>query len=144
MVSHGGLSNVPADPLLVSGHQYSRGTGNWEEDVDAQFERNAPENWYQVHGHRNRAQVPLLASDRSFNLEASVELGGYLRDLRLGQAGFTPIQIKNRSFVPYRQRLRDWTKVVPDWMKRQDDGGLIADRVALLFVLKSRIPQFIF
>lgn len=124
MVSHGGLSDVPADPVILPGHMYSRGTGYWNDSVDEQFERNAPEGWYQVHGHRNSQRVPLRADARSFNLEASVEFGGHLRAVVLDENGFTPVEVRNRVYIPFRDRVSRRTVATPEWMRREDDGGL--------------------
>ncbi|MEZ4252557.1 MAG: metallophosphoesterase [Polyangiales bacterium] len=92
MACHAGMSTVPSEPARVSSHQWSRGTGPYEEPVDAQFDAHAPTGWFQVHGHRNHGDVPTIASPRSFNLEGRVEHGGVLRALRLevGLEGLAP------------------------------------------------------
>ncbi|MCB9635826.1 MAG: metallophosphoesterase [Sandaracinus sp.] len=92
MACHAGMSTVPSEPVRVSSHQWSRGTGPYEEPVDAQFDAQAPAGWFQVHGHRNHGDVPTIASPRSFNLEGRVEHGGVLRALRLevGAEGLAP------------------------------------------------------
>jgi len=83
LACHAGMSTVPAKPAWISSHQWARGTGPYEEPVDAQFDAQAPAGWMQVHGHRNHGDVPTLAARRSFNLEGRVEHGGELRALRL-------------------------------------------------------------
>lgn len=104
MVCHAGLANVPDRFELISQSQYSRGTGNYDDPVDEQFFRQAPDNWIQVHGHRNPHMVPIRANAKSFNLEDSVEFGGNLRAVVLDENGWTPISIRNRVFMPMRQR----------------------------------------
>lgn len=105
MVSHAGLSTVPERPELISLRQYSRGTGFWEDPVDEQFERNAPEGWTQIHGHRNHGQVDVQATERSFNLEGAVEFGGCLRTATLKPDGWTARVYRNPVFRPIRERL---------------------------------------
>lgn len=83
LACHAGMSTVPSRPVWISTHQWGRGTGPYEEPVDAQFDAQAPPGWMQVHGHRNHRDLPTLASRRSFNLEGRVEHGGELRSLRL-------------------------------------------------------------
>ena len=104
MVTHAGLATVPERFAEVSLHQYSRGTGNYEDPVDQQFERYAPKDWCQVHGHRNHRADLVQATSRSFNLEDSVEHGGHLRCVTLGANGWTPAQYRNTVFAPARAR----------------------------------------
>lgn len=123
MVTHGGLSTIPQYPVFISSHQYSHGTGYWKDPVDSQFENQAPEGWYQVHGHRNHGNVKLTKDRRSFNLEDSVEFGGCLRALRLNEDGFHPIQIRNPNYVPLRNR-QNTRYVLPSWIKNDDEKGI--------------------
>lgn len=127
-VCHAGLSTVPERLADISLHQYSRGTGQWSDPVDQQFERYAPEGWIQVHGHRNHGGVPVLATARSFNLEDAVEKGGYLRTVTLDAQGWTPNRYLNVTFVPVRQQLPpkplpviDLGQEPPTWMERSSE-----------------------
>ena len=148
LVCHAGLSTVPERLAAISSHQYSRGTGHWQDPVDAQFHRNAPPGWFQVHGHRNHGGVAVQASPRSFNLEDSVEHGGHLRTVTLDEQGWTGGEFRNRRFVSARQRRQDrrmerqlnrpipppaLADVPPAWMERpsetrMDDTTLAAMR----------------
>jgi len=103
LVTHGGLSAMPARPELVSSRQCTHGTGYWEAPVDATFDRNTAGNVYQVHGHRNYQRVPIQASERSFNLEDAVEFGGNLRTALLNEHGWTTAAYRNRVFRPRRE-----------------------------------------
>ena len=123
MATHAGLSTVPEHPWMVPSSQCARGTGHYEDDVDSQFERNAPAGWVQVHGHRNYHQLPVQATPRSFNLESSVEAGGQIRGLAVDRGGMHPIEITNRIFRPFRNRRHHRMTIVPPWMVRPDDGG---------------------
>ena len=132
MACHAGLSNVPAYFALISSHQWARGTGHWQDPVDHQFQRNSPEDWTQVHGHRNHGAESIQATKRSFNLEDAVEYGGHLRTATLGENGWTTAQYRNDVFMPSRQRkLRGASKknaspvpladVPPAWMNRDSE-----------------------
>ena len=99
MVTHAGLPTVPVAPELVSSRQYSKGTGFWSDPIDEQFERNAPSDWVQVHGHRNHNWQEIQATPRSFNLENQVEFGGRLRWASLDQNGWTTGSNKNEVYM---------------------------------------------
>lgn len=81
LVSHGGLTSMPEPDRLafVPSSQLIKGVGPHDFDVDSIFAANTPEGVIQVHGHRNEHNRPVLAAERSFNLEGRVEFGGYLR-----------------------------------------------------------------
>lgn len=99
MVTHAGLPTVPQHPELISSRQYSKGTGFWSDPIDEQFERNAPLDWIQVHGHRNHNWQEIQATPRSFNLENQVEFGGRLRWATLNQNGWTTGSNKNEVYM---------------------------------------------
>jgi hypothetical protein len=99
MVTHAGLPTVPQNPELISSRQYSKGTGFWSDPIDEQFERNAPLDWVQVHGHRNHNWQEIQATPRSFNLENQVEFGGRLRWATLDQNGWTTGSNKNEVYM---------------------------------------------
>ncbi len=123
MVTHAGLSTVPHTPWMVSSRQCSHGTGRYADPVDEQFDRHAPEGWVQVHGHRNPGALPVQASPRSFNLEASVEFGGQLRAAVLDDGGWHVHEIANRVFAPFSTRRHRKMTIVPPWMAREGEGG---------------------
>lgn len=125
LVTHAGLGAFPEKPHLISLRQFSRGTGYWSDPVDQQFERNSVSG-FQVHGHRNHGGVPVRATERSFNLEDSVEFGGNLRTCTLDASGWSVAKYRNGVFRSMRERLplekkvgqsriRERT-VVPGWM----------------------------
>lgn len=130
-VNHAGLSTLPGDPWRVSLEQYSRGTGNWSDDVDSQYAANV-HGVFQVHGHRNEKGVAIRATSLSFNLEDSVEFGGHLRTCTLTEDGWQTKGYKNRVFRPLAVRLAletinnpadNRTKVrkrYPDWIIKQE------------------------
>lgn len=103
---HAGLPTVPGAPELIPARACWKGTGNYDDPVDDQFTRNAPQGWYQVHGHRNpRLRGIAEPGSRSFNLERQVEFGGELAVLEHDVDGFTPVTVRNRKFAPYRMRM---------------------------------------
>ncbi len=99
LVSHGGISTLPAQLKFVSADQYIRGAGNYGEvgAVDDAFAATTPPDTYQIHGHRNQQNHPLQPNDRCFNLEGKVEFGGELRVVQLSAGGFEPVEISNQS-----------------------------------------------
>lgn len=107
MVTHAGLPTVPAHPELISSKQYSRGTGFWSDPIDEQFERNAPSDWVQVHGHRNHNWQEIQATPRSFNLENQVEFGGRLRWATLDNTGWSVGSNKNEVYMIPEQDKKD-------------------------------------
>lgn len=89
LVTHAGLSRVPENLTFVATDQMIRGVGNYNdfEAVANSFVENTPQNFYQIHGHRNTKNVPTQANERVFNLEGRVEFGGQLRCVQLLEDG---------------------------------------------------------
>lgn len=136
MVSHAGLSTVPENPVLISSKQYKKGTGSYDFPVDVQFNENVKEegkkafdgsplsSWYQVHGHRNHGDIPVVYGN-SINLEGGVEFGGLLKMAALEYSNgykWIPIELKNRVYKPFRERdLKMDDHIIPKWM--EDKNG---------------------
>lgn len=130
-VNHAGLSTLPREPWRVSLDQYSRGTGSWSDDVDAQYASRV-DGVYQVHGHRNDRHAPIRANSLSFNLEDSVEHGGCLRTCTLDRDGWTTRAHRNWVFRPLAARIAlenirnpadnrlKARKRYPDWITKQE------------------------
>lgn len=103
IVSHGGYASLPKEPLFLSTDENNYGYGGYEVDVDTLFTNNESNNtWYQIHGHRNTQDHPIIATNKSFNLEGSVEFGEDLRIVSVKKDNkkvvITPISIKNEYF----------------------------------------------
>lgn len=125
MVTHAGLSTIPAHPWMVSLHQLTHGTGAFQDNVDAQFERNTGPGYFQVHGHRNSGLLPIMATERSFNLESSIENGGHLSGLVLDETGWTPARVRSRIFRPLRERSRPRPEyLTPPWIRNGAEGDI--------------------
>ena len=107
LVTHGGLSCLPENLTLVSTMQMIKGVGGYNdyEQVENNFTANTAANCYQIHAHRNTKHLPIIANERNFNLEGSVEFGGDLRVLRLTPDGNEPVCIHNTIYRPPEERV---------------------------------------
>lgn len=101
LCSHGGLSTIPENLLYVSAKELIRGTGNYNDNIDEAFTKNVLEkrNLYQIHGHRNNMLLDTISTERSFNLNDTIEYGGSLRIVTLTKYGFVPFSIKNNDIA---------------------------------------------
>lgn len=99
-VTHAGLSKIPENLSFVATDQMIRGVGNYDdfEKVADTFSKIMPDNCYQIHGHRNTKNVPIMVNDRVFNLEGQVEFGGCLRCVQVDKNGIHTFEIKNDVF----------------------------------------------
>lgn len=100
LVTHGGLSCIPENLTLVSTENMIKGAGRFSETeiVDEAFCLSTDENTYQIHGHRNTDYAPCQSTERTFNLENSVEFGGNMRAVQLSKDGFKIIETPNPVF----------------------------------------------
>ena len=100
LVTHAGLSTVPNNLSFVATDQMIHGVGNYNdfEKMAETYLNTTPENYYQVHGHRNTKQLPIQVNDKVFNLEGQVEFGGYLRCVQIDKNGIHTIEVKNEVF----------------------------------------------
>lgn len=108
LVTHGGLSALPDNLSLIATEQMTGGIGRFEdvEKATATFRETAPDNCFQIFGHRNLRQTPLKADDRVFNLEGQVEHGGFLRCLQISHDGIHPVEIENRIYKSPEEEKR--------------------------------------
>lgn len=101
VVTHAGLSNVPAQLTTVATSQMIKGCGAYKdsETVDNAFAGNTSEHFIQIHGHRNTKDLPVRCGTRCFNLEGKVEFGGCLRCVDLLPDGTQEVfEIRNTVF----------------------------------------------
>ena len=108
LITHAGLSTVPENLTLIAASQMIRGVGGYRDtqQVEESFDRSTAENCFQIHGHRNLAELPINSGTRSYNLEGKVEFGGCLRVLELCQNGSVrTVEIKNDVFRHPEQEL---------------------------------------
>ena len=121
IVTHAGISTVPDYFERLTASTCHKGVGSYSLDIDEVFSSQAPDGWFQVHGHRNSSLLDIDACPKSFNLEGMVEFGGDLRILTLDAHGFVPIYIPNPMYRTFSQRiaLGDWRaqKIIePSWL----------------------------
>lgn len=96
-VNHAGCPLPPTQ--LTTTEEYINGVGKYEdvEIVEKTFNKKTPDNYFQVHGHRNNDKTP-IQNGRCFNLTEDIEFGGSLRIARLDKNGFSVFYIKNNIF----------------------------------------------
>lgn len=102
LVTHAGLSTVPENLTKVATSQMIKGVGNYNdfELVAESFVNNTPDNYYQIHGHRNTKHLPTQVNERCFNLEGQVEFGECLRCVELLPDGtHNVVEIQNTVFA---------------------------------------------
>lgn len=112
LCTHGGVPLVPDKLLFFPTRNFINGIGTYQEalDVDMAFETNMPENYIQIHGHRNMDDIPINSTGtwRSFNLEGQVELGGELRAVSFFKENkIETHEIKNDVFRTYEADIPD-------------------------------------
>ncbi|MEK4049889.1 RNA ligase [Bacillus sp. FSL K6-2839] len=96
IVTHGGISTLPENLLMTATTQFINGVGDYSDDIDYEFSKNTEgQDIVQIHGHRNMYRLPILAADRSYNLEGQVERGGHLRVVTLSESGIETHEVKN-------------------------------------------------
>lgn len=125
LVTHGGLSALPANLSLVSSRQMIHGVGSYNDfdQVEASWLTGSPADCYQIHGHRNTKGVGVRANERCFNLEGSVEFGGCLRAVQILPDGdFETFEIRNRVF-----REPDTKPENPEPSAQKNIGDIILD-----------------
>lgn len=107
LVTHAGLSTMPKNLSYVATDQMIRGVGNYNdfEKIANTWLNTTPDNFYQIHGHRNTKRVPIQVNDRVFNLEGRIEFGGELRCVQVDKDGIHIIEVQNEVFkTPEMQR----------------------------------------
>ena len=132
VVTHGGVPKILDKTLFMPTVDMIRGVGSYEDAlaVDLSFEANMPENYYQIHGHRNIEDLPVKATDRCFNLEGQVEMGGYLRIVTLDKDGFETHEIQNDVFnVQTVADADNYATITPEMMfNLMRDNHLVAEK----------------
>lgn len=98
-VSHAGVSTIPGNPLFISAKQMIEGVGGYDdvETIEQTFDKTMPDDYYQIHGHRNR-KLPVHSSTRNYNLEGQVEFGGFLRCIQIDKDGIRAIETQNEEY----------------------------------------------
>lgn len=104
VVTHGGISKMPDNLMLMATEQFIKGVGDYNETETAEdtFTKSTLKynttDLYQIHGHRNLEKNEIW-NGAAFNLEGEVEFGGCLRCLTLTHdKGFQTFYTKNNNF----------------------------------------------
>lgn len=123
LVTHAGLSKIPENISLVATRQMIKGVGEYDdfEKVAETFRNSMPDNYYQIYGHRNTKQAPVMINDRVFNLEGEIEYGGCLRCVQVDDSGIRTFEVKNDVYK------------MPETLKEQNaTDSSIADTIMTL------------
>lgn len=85
LITHGGLSNVPT--IFTPTQEFIKGVGKYEnlEEIYNSWNNNTPDNYIQIHSHRNIFKLPIKASDRIYNLCDEPEYGKFLRIIEINE-----------------------------------------------------------
>jgi len=108
VVTHGGISTMPERFEFLATEQLIKGVGEYKdmEVVNAQFLNSTPDNYFQIHGHRNVADSPIQINERCFCLEGKIEFGGNLRVVTLDNEAFNTIEVKNNVFREIEEEIK--------------------------------------
>lgn len=107
LVTHAGLSTLPENLTFVATDQMVHGVGVYNdfEKIAETFYVTTSNNHFQIHGHRNTKQLPIMVNDKVFNLEGQVEFGGSLRCVQIDKNGIHIYEVKNEVFkTPQMQK----------------------------------------
>lgn len=105
---HGGISSSLHKSFpLISSSQMINGIGSYGECKDVMHVWEKENDIYQIHGHRNINNHPIHYTDRCFNLEGSVEMGGHLRVVSLSDEGFECREYENNIYSK-----RNWMRSI--------------------------------
>ena len=102
VITHGGIAFVPDNLTFLATEQMVKGVGSYNdyEAVEQRFSSSTPDNYIQIHGHRNTKALPVKIDDKNYNLEGQVEFGGHLRAVQITKDGIETVEIKNDIFIP--------------------------------------------
>lgn len=101
-VSHGGIASIPDNLTFMATEQMIKGVGTYKEceAVEATFTASTPDNYVQIHGHRNVKSLPIKSDDKNYNLEGKIEFGGHLRVVQINADGIHTFELQNTVFNP--------------------------------------------
>lgn len=134
-ICHGGINRLP--DTRISTFDYIHGVGKYEDSIEIAnvFFDNTPDNNYLIHGHRNIYNSPIQVNDRCYNLENQVEMGGFLRVLKITPDNIETFEIQNDVFAEFD--YGEITRSIPDnveraveilrnskWIKERKEGNI--------------------
>lgn len=100
-ICHGGVSRLCGDNItFMPTIQLVKGVGNYNdfEVIADTWAKLMPDNYIQIHGHRNTKNVDIKVNDNVYNLEGRIEFGGDLRCIQITHDGITTHCVKNEVF----------------------------------------------
>jgi predicted kinase len=142
LCNHAGIGIVPEFPRMVNPMVYIKGQNSYGYDIDSHFEKQAPTDWYQLHGHRNFESETFYnkVSDvhrRSFSMESDVEFGGKLSVMQLSDSGFELVKIDSKLM-----KLKGNKVIVDNYENtKEDELALIQDMKSHDFVQEKEMPS---
>lgn len=97
-LTHGGISNKPS--IFMATSEMIFGVGKYEEneDVYKAWNLNTPDNYIQIHGHRNVYNIPAKYDEKNYNLNSEVEYGKDLRIAEITKEGINIVYVPNTIF----------------------------------------------
>lgn len=99
-LTHGGIPTKPS--IFMSTREMIFGVGEYAEIEDCYkaWNKNTPENYIQLHGHRNVYEIAPKYDDRNYNLNSDVEYGKDLRIAEIDENGVSILYYENTKFNP--------------------------------------------
>lgn len=128
LCTHGGLSTLPHNLLLIPTKLLIYGSGDYEdmESSARSFAATTPEHVYQVFGHRNREKRAPRVHGRSFALEGGVEFERALRACILSKSPLRSVCAARTALDPAES-----TKSLPleslSWLSYMQQGDGFAE-----------------
>jgi len=130
---HGGIPVIPENTLLISSEDLIKGVGNYLDigTVSDSFLKNyKDEETYLIHGHRNLQRFPINVNNRVFNLESSVERGGYLRVVTLDDTGeFETFNVLNKVYNKEQLTIHEPAKSVEELVSSFRRTSFVQEKV---------------
>lgn len=120
--------------LKLPSTQLLKGIGNYGTDIDSLWNESCEKNQYQVHGHRNSLELPIV-NNQSINLEGKVEFGGSLRILEVDEK-FKEIEIVQEI---YDEKLNNKRKKKMSFLETLRANDLVKEKE-----LKNGVSSFNF
>ena len=110
-VTHGGIPVPPS--IFMATSEMIKGVGKYEEieQVYESWQKNTPENYVLIHGHRNIKLLPTKINDRIYNLCDDVEYGGNLRVMTINGDSTICEEYKNDIPAQREEKQMSYRKI---------------------------------
>lgn len=106
-LTHGGIPCKPS--IFISTSEYISGVGGYEENeiIYKSWSENTPENYIQIHGHRNINNMDADYDGRNYNLNSEVEFGKDLRIAEIDKNDGVKVQFYNNPIFRKKEVITD-------------------------------------